>query len=43
MMLLSLIGASRRSAWWVVAVVPFESSSAKPVGPIINKGSEKRQ
>ena len=27
MMLLSLIGASRRSAWWVVAVVPFESSS----------------
>ena len=27
MMLLGLIGASRRSAWWVVAVVPFESSS----------------
>lgn len=27
MMLLSLFGASRRSAWWAVAVVPFESSS----------------
>lgn len=37
MMVVSCFGGSRRSAWWVVAVVAFESSSLSKVGPIIGR------